>query len=83
MNYVLSIFGIFASFYMIKYREKVGDMLGEAEWMSKVGGIYTVVIFLATFIFFWSVAELTGTTDYLFAPVLWLFPHTSAPAAGI
>lgn len=59
---------------MLKYREYIGNFMGEAEWMNKVGGVYNVVIFAAIFIFFWSLASLTGTSDILFRPLLWLIP---------
>ena len=74
MHIVLSLVGIVGSFFLIKEREKVGDMFGEAEWMRKVGGVYNVVVICALFIFFWSLAELTGTTDVLFGWVRNFFP---------
>ena len=58
---------------MIKYRERIGDTIGEAQWMRYVGGVYNFVILLAVIIFFWAIASLTGTVDILFAPVLWIF----------
>jgi hypothetical protein len=67
MSIFLSLVGIVGSFFLIKYREKVGDMVGEADWMTKVGGVYNVMIFVAVFIFFWSIATLTGTTSVLFS----------------
>ena len=42
MEYVLAIGGIIASFFMVKYREYVGDCLGEPEWSTKIGGIYNL-----------------------------------------
>ena len=74
MKFLFSLLGIIASFFMFKYRERIGDTIGEADWMRKVGGIYGVVMILALVIFFWSVASLTGTTSVLFAPLLLLFP---------
>ena len=74
MKYVLSLLGIAASFYLIKYREKVGDIFGEAEWMQRIGGVHLIVVYVAIFIFFWSLATLTGTTSIFFGPLLWLFP---------
>ena len=74
MVYFVAIGGVVASFFLIKYRERVGDMLGESDWAMKVGGIYNVVIIIAIFIFFWSLATLTGTTRILFAPILWFIP---------
>jgi hypothetical protein len=77
LRYILIFTGMFGSFFMIYYRQKVGDMFGEADWMRKVGGIYNVIVFIAIFVFFWSIAELTGTTSLLFRPFLMLFPGSS------
>lgn len=74
MKFFFSLLGIVASFFMFKYRERIGDAIGEADWMRKIGGVYAVVMIFALIIFFWSVASLTGTTDILFAPLLLLFP---------
>jgi hypothetical protein len=81
MSIFLSLVGIVGAFFMIKYREFIGNMMGEAAWMSKVGGVYNFVIIVAVFIFFWSLATLTGTTDILFRPLLWILPgiNTGAP----
>ncbi len=69
MGTFLSIVGIISSILLIKYRERVGDNIGEADWMLKVGGVYNFIIIFAIFLFFWSIAYLTGTTDFLFAPL--------------
>lgn len=74
MRYFLSIIGIIGSFFLIKYRQRLGDSVGQAEWMGKLGGVYNVIIIVAVIIFIWSVAELTNTTDFLFAPLRALFP---------
>ena len=74
MGTVLSIVGILGSFALLKYREKVGDMIGEADWMRKIGGVYNFILVVAVFMFFWSVAELTGTTDILFGSIRNLIP---------
>ena len=71
---ILSIIGIVASILLIKYRERMGDMIGDAYWMRHIGGVYNLIIIAAVFIFFWSVAELTGTTDILLEPLKWLVP---------
>ncbi len=69
MNWILPIVGIVASFFLLRYRERVGDMIGEAEWMKKVGGVYIVVAAFAVFLFFWCLAELTGTNEVLFGGI--------------
>jgi hypothetical protein len=74
MNYFLSILGILLSFVLLKKRETVGDMIGEGAWMRHVGGVYNVVLIVALIIFFWSIAELTNTTDILFSPIRYLIP---------
>ncbi len=78
----LGLIGIGFSFLLIKYREQVGDMLGDPDWASKVGGIYNIVILLGTIGFFWSIAYMTGTEEVLFAPLVYFLPH-SAPPQGI
>ncbi len=70
MGTFFSIVGLIASVLMIKYREKVGDNIGEADWMQKVGGVCNFIIIVSVFIFFWSIAYLTGTTDIFFSPVV-------------
>ena len=74
MGTFLSICGIILAFFMLKYRERLGDMIGDAEWMSKLGGVYNFIIILSLIIFFWSLAELTGTTYIFFAPIKMFFP---------
>ena len=74
MSTFLSLLGIILSFVLIKYREKAGDTIGEADWMNKVGGVYNLMIILGILIFFWSIATLTGTTQFLFSPLRYLIP---------
>lgn len=74
MHIFLSVLGILLALALLKYRESVGNMIGEADWMQKVGGVYNVIIILSLIIFFWSIAELTGTTDIFFAPIKWMIP---------
>lgn len=80
MHYILPLIGIVGSIFMLKYRERIGDFLGEADWMKYTGGVYNFVIILALFIFFWSIASVTGTTEILFRPFLYLFPGTANPS---
>ena len=69
----LEICGMIVAILMIKYREKIGDAIGDAEWMRYVGGVYNCIIIFAVFLFFWSIAALTGTQHILFAPLTWFF----------
>jgi uncharacterized membrane protein YiaA len=82
LRYILATIGILASFTVMRYRERVADMMGEAEWMNKVGGVYNVVVIIGVFIFFWSVAALTGTDMIFFSWIPKLIPGlqpTGAP----
>ena len=74
MRIVLSLIGMIGSFFLMKYREKVGDMIGEADWMTKVGGVYNVIVIVGVIIFFWSLAEITNTTQILIRPLLYILP---------
>lgn len=82
MVYVLGIIGIVGSFFLIRYREMVGDMIGDADWMKYVGGNYNLVVIIAVIIFFWSLAEMTGTTYLLFAPLRFLIPGLNNSTLG-
>ena len=64
---------IVLSVLMIKYRERIGEQLGDQYWMRYVGGVYNFVILLAVLIFLWALASLTGTVHILFAPLFWFF----------
>jgi hypothetical protein len=81
MKYFLSFIGIILSIAMLRYRERVGDFMGEAAWMKYTGGVYNFVIILALFIFLWSISTITGTTDILFMPFLYLLPGVANPNA--
>lgn len=73
-QYVLPIFGILFAFTLIKYREQIGDVFGDADWMRPLGGVYFVIVYISIFIIFWSIAVMTNTTGILFKPFLMLFP---------
>ena len=79
MHYFFGLLGILVSAFMLKYRERVGDFVGEADWMNKLGGVYNVIIIFSIFLFLWSVATLTDTTQFLFAPLRWLIPGLAPP----
>lgn len=81
MRYALSVIGIVASFFLVKYRERVGEITGEAEWMKKVGGVYNVIVIIAIVIFFWSIAAITGTTNIFLKPISYILPFSSDPNA--
>ena len=58
----------------IRYRESIGDTLGEPAWAEKVGGIYNVLVIAGVFFCFWGIATMTGTTDILFGPLVRMLP---------
>lgn len=78
---ILSLLGIGASVALIIKREMVGDMIGEAEWMRTIGGVHYFIVFFAIFVFFWSLAALTGTLDILFGPLKNLLPGSGGGTA--
>lgn len=81
LRYALSIIGIVASFLLLKYRERIGEIIGEAEWMRRFGGVYNIIVIAAIFIFFWSIAALTGTTNFFLKPITFLIPGSRDPNA--
>lgn len=81
MNIFLGLLGCTGAFFIIKYRERIGDMVGDPAWAAKVGGIYNVLIIFGIFLFFWSIATMTGTADIFFRPFLQLIPGYRDPNA--
>lgn len=73
-QFILPLLGIVCAFVLIRYREPVGDIFGDPDWMRPLGGVYFVIVYVAVFIIFWSIAVMTDTTSILFKPFLWLFP---------
>lgn len=70
MGTFLAFAGLGLSFAMIKYREYIGDAIGQADWMLKVGGVYNVIVFCGILMFFWCLAFLTGTQEIFLGPFL-------------
>lgn len=83
MSWILPIIGLVFSFYLVYKRQMFGDMIGEADWMLKVGGVYNLMVIVGIFIFFWSISELTGTTSVLFTPFTWLIPGVNPGNNGM
>lgn len=79
MQTFLALLGIVLSIALLKYRERMGDFIGQADWMRYVGGVYNFVIIIALFILLWSMATLTGTQELLFRPFLYLLPGAANP----
>lgn len=74
MDFLIPILGIAFAFVLIKYREQIGDTFGDPDWLRPIGGVHFTIVYIAIFIIFWSISYLTGTTEILFRPFLWLFP---------
>ena len=72
MSIVLGLLGMTFGVLVIKYRERIGDFVGDAYWMRHVGGVYNLLIIVGVLIFFWSVASMTGTEKIFFAPLYWV-----------
>ncbi len=72
MGIFFSILGIIFGILIIKYRERLGDFIGDAYWMRHVGGVYNLLIIVGVLIFFWSVAAMTNTEKIFFAPLFWI-----------
>jgi hypothetical protein len=64
--YLIYAAGLIGPFLIIMHREAIGDLMGEPTWSKPIGGIYAVVVYIAIAIFFWTVAEMTHSTDVLF-----------------
>lgn len=79
MAWLLPIIGIVFSFFLVYKRQMFGDMIGEADWMLKVGGVYNLMVIVGVLLFLWCIAELTGTTGILFLPILWVLPGAPMP----
>jgi hypothetical protein len=74
MKYIFALLGLVLTYILIKFRESIGDSIGDADWMRFVGGVYNLIILCAILIFFWSIAIFTGTERLFFTPILWLLP---------
>ena len=70
---------IVGGFVIIKFRERVANMIGEAAWMRYVGGVYMFVVLVGIIAFLFGLARLTGTTQILLAPITYIIPGTGAP----
>jgi hypothetical protein len=82
MEYLFPILGIAFAFVLIKYREQIGDVFGDPDWLRPIGGVHYTIVYIAIFIIFWSISSMTGTTSVLFRPILWLFPTVRSGAGA-
>lgn len=84
MRIILGIIGIIFASVLVKFREQVGEMLGEPEWAEKIGGIYNLVVLIAVAMYFWSISYMTNTQDIFFAPLMYILPFgKDAAPAGV
>lgn len=67
---ILGLIGIALSFFIIKFRRMIGDTIGDAPWMQRVGGIFTITIFAAMGIFLWSLLMIFGLENAFLGPLL-------------
>ncbi len=74
VNILLGIIGMVAGIAIIKFREPIGDLFGEATWTRYVGGPYNMAIIVGILLFFFSLAKMTGTTDFFLAPLKMVLP---------
>ena len=70
---------ILGGFAVIKFRERIADMIGVAEWMRYFGGVYMFVSIIGILMFIFGIARLTGTTDIMLSPLYWLIPKPGTP----
>lgn len=70
---IIAIILIAGSFFALKYRERVSEMIGDPEWASSIGGVYNLILIGSIVMFFWGVAILTNTMDFLLEPIFGRF----------
>ena len=44
---LIGFLGLAVAIVFIRYRRIVGDMVGNAQWMLKVGGVHNIIIIVA------------------------------------
>lgn len=67
---------------MIRYREGLGDIIGQADWMRKVGGNLGVIMIVSVLLFFFGIAKMTGTTNIFLAPLKFLLPFVGGSSGA-
>jgi hypothetical protein len=75
MTFLIPVLGIIFAFILIKYREQIGDVFGDPDWMRPLGGVYFVIVYIAIFIIFWSIAYAHGHDGHPLQAVPHAFPH--------
>lgn len=72
METIFSLLGIAFSYLIIKNRESLANIFGDAPWMRYVGGPFAFVVIIGILIFFWSITTLTGTDDIFLYPIIYV-----------
>lgn len=57
------------SYFLLKYRQKIGDLIGPVGFAEKFfggGGTYTLLVIIAIVIFFLGLSYLSGGLDFFF-----------------
>lgn len=73
MNIVIGLFFLVLSILILLYRVPIRHFLGQVEWAERMlgpGGTYTFLLALAVFLFFLSLAVMTGALDVFFGGFL-------------
>lgn len=74
LEWILSLAGLIAPYFMVRYREQIIEITGKFEWAERYlgqGGSYNAVILFALLLFFFSLLVITGNQSIL---VDWIHP---------
>ncbi len=77
MSFILSLIGLIAPYFLVKYRDKIIEITGKFGWAEKYlgqGGSYTAVVLFAIFLFLFSLLYITGNEGILFS---WITPYVA------
>lgn len=69
-DFFLGVIGIILSILIIRFRRIIGDTIGDAPWMQRVGGVFTVTVIAAVGIFFWSLLMIFNLENVFLVPLL-------------
>jgi len=69
-RFFMGLLGIALSYFIIRKRRMLGDMLIETSWTQKLGGIHMMVVYTAIFIFFWSILTMFNLTGVIVEPLV-------------
>ena len=69
MNIVYGLLGLGFAYLLVRYREFIGDILGNMEWAKWVGGIYNVIVMVAIILAIFSLLFIFGLEEQLFGGI--------------